>query len=200
LRGAGTVDVDGNSDTIQFQQDSIQDLKDGAGPRPAYATTAASDVDFAAIPLVGVPSLRSAVVFALTNPGISTPGLDLGTPGDTSFSATISYSAIADVVGDLDLEIPEILVPPDAISVTGTLRVLAGGGSELRNVSGTFAFQTLTTLLAEDVTVDVTAVLTLNLLLEPPPPVPVPAMPAWMLGLAGAGLLAAAAMARRQRS
>ena len=117
-----------------------------------------------------MPEITNLLVFALSNPLIDVPGLDLMTPGDYPFSQTISYSGTGLAVGDLEFILgPNLVAPPGDVLVTGTLRILGDVGSngtldyELRDVIGSFSFQNLTTIGGEAVTVDVTADLTMNL-------------------------------------
>lgn len=203
--GAGTFDIDVDADTIQFDTDSTQDV--GSGPQAAYLTLAGTDMTFANIPFAGVPEIANVLVFALTSPPISAPGVHLQAPGDYPFSETLSYSGLADVIGDLEFILPGIVVPPDDVLLSGVLRVLGDVDMdgfteiELRGVTGTFSFQNLTTISGESVTVDVTADVEMNLAAETaappaPPPPPVPALGPGSLLVLSSLLLASGLAAR----
>jgi hypothetical protein len=194
--GLGSVEVDDGLDQIQFLSDSTQDV--GSGPQDGYTTLTGTDVAFANIPFAGVPEITNLLVFALTNPQIPASGLDLSTPGDTPFSQTINYSGSGLVTGDLEFILgPNIIVPPADILVSGTFRSLGDVGSngtldyEIRDMTATFALQNLTTIGGENVTVDVTANMTLNLAGEVGTPVNVPLMGPIPLALLAGMLLAA---------
>ncbi len=175
LSGSGDIDIDDVADTIQFQQDSSQDL--GMGPIPAYSTTTASDLTFAEIPFTGIPMTEAGVVFGTTNPPISVPGLDLTAPGNYPFSGAVDYAMIADVVGDLDVQIPMLISTPSSVTLSGVLTVLPNGSVELRDVIGTLNFQDTVALLGEIPTLVVDADLTLNVSVELPPIIiPIPAL------------------------
>jgi len=204
LSGGGDIDIDDVADTLQFQQDSSQDL--GMGPIPAYATTTASDLTFAEIPFTGVPMTQAGVVFATTNPPISVPGLDLTAPGNYPFSGAADYAVIADIVGDLDVYIPMLIVPPGSLTLSGVLTVRPDGAVELRNVVGTLNYQDTVALLGEMPTLMVDSDLTLNISVETPPiMIPIPALSRGGLVLLVASMIAAAGSsavrpaARRQR-
>ncbi len=208
VAGGATFDLDDDLDQIQFDSDSSQDV--GAGLQPAYLTVTGSDLAFPAIAFAGVPEITDVAVFALTNPVIPVPGLQVLLPGDYPFSQTISYSALGTVFGDLEFILgPDIIVAPDDVLVTGTLRVLGDPDLdgfiefELRDVTGTFNLQNIATIGGESVTVDVTADMTLNLSGEVEGPsggVPVPALgPAGSAGLV-VSILLGAAFANRRRT
>ena len=101
---------------------------------------------FASIPFAGVPKIANPLVLALTNPPIGVPGLADLSPGDYDFSQAMSYSALADVEGDLEFILPGIVVPPDDIFVRGVLRILGDVDQdgtiecELRNLNGKLAY------------------------------------------------------------
>lgn len=162
--GAADLDLDLVAGTLQFQQDSTQDV--GAGPQAAFATVDASDMTFASIPFVGAPMTEQGLVFALTNPVISAGGpLSVGS---FPITAVVDYSAIADIVGPVDAHVPDIVVTPQAVTLTGTLDILAitsGGGIfyQITDLSGGLMVSNPTTLLGETVTVNVTADMILNL-------------------------------------
>jgi hypothetical protein len=168
VTGAGTLQLDDAVEQFQFDSDSSQDV--GSGLQPAYATLTGTDVVFPNIAFAGVPEITDILVFALSNPQIAAPGLDLSTPGDHAFSQTISYSGSGLVIGDLEFLLgPAIVVPPDDIVVSGTFRALGDVGNdgtldyEIRDMTATFSLQNATTIGGEAVSVDVTADMTLNL-------------------------------------
>jgi hypothetical protein len=192
VTGAATFDFDNPADTIQFETDSSQDV--GSGPQDAYLTMTGTDLVFPNIAFAGVPVIIDVVVFALTNPLISVPGLEPLIPGDYPFSETIGYSGTGMVIGQLEFILgPDIVVPQDDIVVSGIFRVLGDPDFdgmieyEIRDVTGTFAVQSAATMGGEPVTVDVTADMTLNLSgeLQGPGGTVLPA-----LGPVGAGVLA----------
>jgi hypothetical protein len=162
--GLGDIDMDLVGGTLQFLQDGTQDV--GAGPQASYTTVNASDLTFAAIPFVGAPETEDGVVFALTNPIFSAGGPLL--IGSYPVSANVDYSAIADIVGVVDAYVPDIVVTPQTVAVNGTLKIIAIGGGggvfyRLEDLTATMNVAHPTTLLDEDVTVNVTADMTLNL-------------------------------------
>lgn len=165
--GEGTIEVDFAAGTFHFLQDGSQDLNDGVGPRPAYASLEVQDLTFAEIPFVGAPTTDAGVIFALTNPIFDTGGAPL-TVGPHPVSAVVSYSAVADIVGPVDAYLPELALQPADVTLSGTLVVLAlppGGGIVYRidDLTGSLQVSNPTTLLGEDVVVTVTTDLTLNL-------------------------------------
>ncbi len=197
VMGSGTLDLDLDGDTFQVDTDSTQDV--GSGPQPAYLTMSGTDMTFALIPFAGVPELTNVLIFALSNPPIPTTGLELQA-GDYPFSETVSYSGLADVIGDLEFILPDgIVIAPDDVTVSGVFRVLGDPDFddfieyELRDVTASFSLQNFTTIGGEPVTVDITADLTANLSGETPappsPPVQVPALSPLAVGLLAALLL-----------
>jgi len=164
LFGEGELDMDLGAGTFQFLQDGTQDV--GSGPQPSFVTVEADDLSFAEIPFVGSPMTEQGVVFALSDPVVSAGGALA--VGSYPISAVVDYSAIADIVGPVDAYVPEIVLDPQSITLNGTLAVLAispGGGVfyQIQNLTGTLMVSNPTTLLGEDVTVHVTAEMTLNL-------------------------------------
>lgn len=162
--GLGDLDLSLVAGTVQFLQDGIQDV--GSGPQPSFATVDASDLTFAEIPFVGAPQTELGVTFALTNPVISAGGGPL-TVGSYPISAVVDYSGYADIVGPVDAHAPEIVVTPQSVTLNGTLRILAIIGSgvayRIEDMTASMMVSNPTTLLGEDVTVHVTADMTLNL-------------------------------------
>jgi hypothetical protein len=130
LTDTATLQLDEVADTLQFDPDSTQDLDDGAGPIPAHLTLAGSDLTFAGVPLFGVPEVTSPVVFATDQPLIPLPGLELLPPGTYPISTTMSWGGVADVVGNISLLLPRIVVTPAAVAVTGTLEILGDVDSD----------------------------------------------------------------------
>lgn len=202
LTGEGEVRFDLAAGTFQFLQDGTVDLMDGMGLRPAYATLQASDVTFAEIPFVGAPETRDGSLFALSDAPIATGGPL--TPGDHPFSAVVSYSSLADIVGPVDAYLPYLAVEPTDVALTGVLRVLsvspAGVSYQLRDVMGTLDAQNPTTLLGEDVVVSVSAQMTMNLVGVVPVRIAVPALSASSLVLLVMGMAACGAIACRPRT
>jgi hypothetical protein len=191
VAGAGDLEVDIVAGTLQFLQDGTQDV--GGGPQPSYATVDAQDLSFAEIPFVGAPVTDEGVVFALTNPVFSTGGPLF--VGSYPISAVVDYSAIADIVGPVDAYVPEIVVAPQGVTLNGTLAILGlspGGGVfyQIQDLTGTLLVSNPTTLLGEEVTVNVVAELTLNLQGNTSSGGGVSELPA--LGAWGAALLAGA--------
>jgi hypothetical protein len=167
MSGSGTLSVEPVAGTFMVKTDSSQDV--GSGLQPAHLTLSGADLTYANIPFAGVPELVNVLVFALTNPAVAPTALDLGATGDYPFSEMISYSGLAEVVGDLEFILPGIVVPPDDVLVSGVFRVLGDLDSdgavdfEVRDVTGTFTLQSPATIGGESVTVDITADMTLNL-------------------------------------
>lgn len=167
LTGAGTYLSAPGSETVRFETDSTQDV--GSGPQAAYLTMIGTNLTFANLPFAGVPEVVNLLIFALTDPEIPVPGLDLMTPGDYPFSETISYSSLGEVVGDLEFILPDLVAPPGDVVVSGTIRVLGDidlDGMielELRDVTGTLGVSGPGNIAGEPVTVDITASLTANL-------------------------------------
>ena len=140
---------------------------------------------------------------ALTDPPIDVPGLAGLSPGDYPFSQTMSYSGLADVVGDLEFILPGIVVPPNDIVLSGVLRVLGDVDLdgrieyELRGVTGSFVYQVPSTIGGEPVTIQVSGQLTANLSGETLTALPVPTPALGPLGLVLLSLLLSlAGMAR----
>lgn len=124
LTDAATLQLDADADTLQFDQDGTQDLDDGMGPIPTYVSLAGSDLTFAGLALFGIPEVVNPVVFSADQPLITLAGLELLPPGSYAISTTMLWGGVADVIGDLSLLLPGIVVTPSPVSVTGTLEVL----------------------------------------------------------------------------
>ena len=122
LSGSGGLVIDAGLGTLRFASDGQQDW--GSGLQSVYNLFTGSGVTFASVPFAGVPQLAGLLVFASSDPLIPVSGFsDLG-PGDYPFSQSIPYSSLADIVGDLELNVPDIVSPPQSIQLAGTLRVL----------------------------------------------------------------------------
>lgn len=181
LSGSGVLEVDSDAGTIQFVTDGNSDL--GFGPQPTFHTLAGSDVVFAYLPFAGVPEFMSLEVFATAGPAILPVGFASFAPGDYPVSATLPYALLADVVGDLEFNVPDIVVPAQDVTLTGTLRVLGDTDSdgfmeyELRGLSAQLDLVQAANIGGEPVEISVTSVLTSNLSGEvayvEPEPVPV---------------------------
>lgn len=184
VTGSGTVEVDEMLDELQFDADGQQDV--GAGLQDAFVTLAGTPLSFTSIPFAGVPEIENLLVFALSNPPISVSGLVLLTPGDYPFSETVDYGSLADVVGDLELDVPDIVIAAQPTTVTGTLRVLGDIDSddfveyEILDYTASITLMGPGNIGGESVDITVTSDLVANLSGEVAAPVPVP-----VLGLAG---------------
>ena len=122
LSGSGGLLVDAPLGTLRFETDGLQDW--GTGPQPVYNLFSGGSMIFASVPFAGVPQIASLLVFASSDPLIPVPGFfDLG-PGDYPFSQSVPYGLLADIVGDMELNVPDIVSPPQSILLTGTLRIL----------------------------------------------------------------------------
>jgi len=200
LTGGGGLAVDAASGILQFETDGDQDW--GAGPQPVFALMTGTGMTFDSIPFAGAPQIASVHVFAAADPLIPVPGfLGLG-PGVYPFSQSIPYASLADIVGDLELNVPDIVMPPQSVLVTGTYRVygdldLDGNVEyEIQNLSAALSLQQAGNIGGEPVTIAITSALTANLSGEVAAPVALPALgPAATLMLSGvlawAGLRAA---------
>lgn len=204
--GSGTLDLDVVLDEIRFETDGMQDV--GVGPQPAFATLSGTPLQFALIPFAGVPEIESLLVFALTNAALFAPGLEMLPPGDHPFSGTLDYAATADVVGDLELTLSDIVVPGQSSAVAGVFRSLGDPDTDgffeyqLRDYTASVTLQQPGNIGGEPVTITVTADLVANLSGElPGAPPPVPGVGAWgRLILALALVSGAMLFVRRARS
>jgi hypothetical protein len=163
----------------------------GAGAQPIYNLLTGSNMTFASIPFAGVPEITSLLVFATTDPPLDVVGLSLLQPGDYPLSGSVDYASLGDVVGDLELILPDIVVPPQTVMLSGTLRVLGDVDAddlveyEVRDLTASLALQFPGLIGGENVDVDVVSTLTANLSGEAAAPILVP-----LLGGAGLWLLA----------
>lgn len=205
LTGGATFLLDETNAQIQFDMDDTQDV--GSGPQDTYLTMAGTDLTFAGIPFAGIPEIINLFVFSVTSPVIDVPGLDIGTPGDYAFSTTLDYASVSETTGDLEFILPDIVLSPTAVVVSGTFRVLGDIDTdgmveyEIRDIAATLALQTNGTIGGEAVTIDVTADLTANLSGEVmgPPPEEVPALGTIATGVLMAGLVGLGVRAQRGR-
>lgn len=177
--GSGEVDVDTGLAEIRFQTDGLQDV--GAGPQPAFLTLSGTPLSFTSIPFAGVLQLTNLLIFALSDPPIAVPGLSFGPPGDHPFSTTLDYGASADVIGDFEFVMNEIVVPEQPVALSGVVRMLGDvdhdGHSEyeLRDLTATLTRQIAGNIGGEPVTITITSDLYANLRGEVPgAPAPVP--------------------------
>ena len=132
LSGSGILDVDADAGTIQFVTDGLVDL--GFGPQQTFHALAGSDLEFGYLPFAGVPEFANLEVFATAGPEILPVGFTALAPGDYPLAATLPYAALVDVVGDLEFNVPDIVVPAQDVALTGILRVL--GGHQFRRLYG----------------------------------------------------------------
>lgn len=130
LGDAATLQLDVVADTLQFDADGVQDLDDGMGPVPTYLSLAGSDMTFAGLALFGIPEVVGPVVFAVDQPLVPLAGLELLPPGSYPISTTMTWGGVADVVGDLSLLLPRIVVAPAPVTLTGTLEILGDVDSD----------------------------------------------------------------------
>lgn len=167
LSGSGTLEVDADAGTIQFVTDGDADL--GFGPQATFHALVGSDLTFGYLPFAGVPEFANLEVFATAGPEILPVGFTALTPGDYPLAATIPYAALVDVVGDLEFNVPDIVVPPQDVALAGTLRVLGDTNSdgfmeyELRSLSAQLELVQSAQIAGESVDITVTSVLTSNL-------------------------------------
>ena len=167
LSGSGVLEVDPDTGTIQFETDGNSDL--GFGPQPTFHTLAGSDLIFAYLPFAGVPEFMNLEVFATAGPAILPAGFASFAPGDYPVSATLPYASLVDVVGDLEFNVPDIVVPAQDVALTGTFRVLGDTDSdgfmeyELRDLSAQLDLVQAANIGGEPVEITVTSVLTSNL-------------------------------------
>jgi hypothetical protein len=202
LSGSGGLLVDAPLGTLRFETDGLQDW--GTGPQPVYNLFSGGSMIFASVPFAGVPQIASLLVFASSDPLIPVPGFfDLG-PGDYPFSQSVPYGLLADIVGDMELNVPDIVSPPQSILLTGTLRILGDidlDGMveyELTQFSAVQSLQQPGNIGGEPVTIAITSALSANLSGEVAGPVALPALGslASLLLAAGLGLIGGGAARR----
>jgi hypothetical protein len=182
LSGAGGLVFDSVAQSIHFGTDGLQDV--GAGPQPAFFTLSGTPMTFATIPFAGIPEIENLLVFSLSDVPIDVPGLSLVAPGDYPFSVLLGEAATADVIGDLELSLPDIVVPAQTVTLAGVVRVLGNVDAdswveyELLDVTASLDLQLPGNIGGEPVDIDVTASLTANLSGEAPGPTAVPGLDA----------------------
>ena len=203
LSGSGDLALDVPLGLIQFETDGDENW--GTGPQPVYHRLSGSLLTFASLPFAGVPQIANTQVFAAAAPLIPIPGFQNLGPGDYPFTQSIPYASLADVVGDMELNVPDIVVSPQSVTVTGTLRMLGDidfdGFAEyqLINLSAVLSVQQPGNIGGEPVTLSVTSALTSNLSGEVEIPVALPALGGAGLFLLSGGLALVGARAARRR-
>ena len=186
LSGSGGLELDTLASTLRFETDGNENW--GLGPQPVFNRLSGTGITFANIPFAGVPEVASLLTFATANPLISVPGLVDLLPGDYSFSQAIPYASLIDITGDLELNLPDIIMPPQNVTVTGSLHVLGDIDLdtrveyELRNLSAVLTVLQPGNIGGEPVAIAITSALSANLSGEVAGPVAVPA-------LGGSGIL-----------
>ena len=78
-------------------------------------------------PLRSISPLREFVnleIFATAAPLISPSGFSSLAAGNHPITATVPYAALADVIGDLEFNVPDLVVPEQDVVLTGLFRVL----------------------------------------------------------------------------
>jgi hypothetical protein len=202
LSGSGGLAIDVPLGLVQFESDGSQDW--GAGPQPVYHLLSGSLLTFASLPFAGVPEIANSQVFAAAAPLISLPGFQNLGPGDYPFTQSIPYASLADVVGDMELNVPDIVVSPQSVTVAGTFRMLGDidfdgfAEYELINLSAVLSVQQPGNIGGEPVTLSVTSSLTSNLSGEVEMPVALPALGGAGLFLLSSGLALVGARAARR--
>lgn len=180
LSGSGGLLVDAALGTLRFESNGLQDW--GIGMQPVFSLMSGTGMTFESIPFAGAPEIASLLVFAGSDPLIPIPGFSSLEPGVYAFSQSIPYAVLADIVGDLELNVPDIVIAPQSVSVTGTYRVFGDfdlDGNieyELRNLSAALSIQQPGNIGGEPVTIAITSALTANLSGEVAGPVVLPAL------------------------
>lgn len=182
--GSGDVEIDEGLAEIRFQTDGLQDV--GAGLQPAFITLSGTPLSFTSIPFAGVLQLTNLLTFALNDPPISVPGLAFLPPGDHPFATTLDYGASADVIGDFEFMMNEVVVPEQPAAVSGVFRTLGDVGQdgdydyEIRDLTATLTRQIAGNIGGEPVTITITTDLFANLRGEVAgAPAPVPNLTPW---------------------
>ena len=195
LAGIGELDVDEAAGTIQFLSDGDIDL--GSGAQPVYNRLAGGTLTFAYLPFAGIPQLESLQAFATADTPWSPAGWSGWTAGNYPLSVTLPYSITADVVGDLEFNVPDLSLPPQNVETVGTWQVLEG-----LNPDGQIEYQLVgletevshsqaAQILGEPVTLQLTLVLTSNLSGAVGVPTPVPLLQEWAMAATALILLSA---------
>lgn len=122
LSGSGSLEVDDVAGTLQFLTDGDMDL--GFGPQPVYVSLSGESLDFDYIPFAGIPQFVNLSVFATAAPLISPSGFSSLSAGEYLISETVPYAALADVIGDLEFNVPDLVVPEQDVVLSGFFRVL----------------------------------------------------------------------------
>ena len=167
LSGSGTLEIDPAAGTIQFLTDGNSDL--GFGPQATFHTLAGSDLIFTYVAFAGVPEFVNIEIFATAGPAILPVGFASFVPGDYPLSASLPYASLVDVVGDLEFNVPDIVVPAQNVTLTGTLRVLGDTNFdgfmeyELRDLSAQLDLVQSAQIAGEPVEISITSVLSSNL-------------------------------------
>ena len=180
LSGSGGLVVDTLASSLRFETDGNEDW--GLGPQPVYNLLSGTGMTFVNIPFAGVPEIASLVVFATADSLIAVPGFIDLLPGDYAFSQTIPYASLVDIIGDLELNLPDIVMPPQNVVVTGSLHVLGDIDLdtlveyELRNLSAVLTVLQPGNIGGEPVAIAITSALNANLSGEVAGPVAVPAL------------------------
>jgi hypothetical protein len=189
LSGSGSLEVDGGAGTIQFLTDG--DVNLGFGLQPSYGFLSGSDLAFDYIPFAGVPEFVNFTTFATASPLISPSGFSSLAVGNYPVSAVVPYAALADVVGDLEFNVPDLIVPEQDVTLTGVFRV--AGDTDLDgfveyelDLSTSLLSVQAAQIAGEPVQISVTAQLTTHLSGVVPQALPVP-----LLGTIGILLLVA---------
>ena len=189
LSGSGSLEIDGGAGTIQLLTDGDVDL--GFGLQPSYGFLSGSDLAFDYIPFAGVPEFVSLSTFATAAPLISPSGFASLAVGNYPVSAIVPYAALADVVGDLEFNVPDLVVPEQDVTLTGVFRV--AGDTDLDgfveyelDLSTSLLLVQAAQIAGEPVQISVTAQLTTHL-----SGVVAQALPVPLLGVAGLLLLVA---------
>ena len=185
LTGAGQIDVDDVAGTIQFLSDGDVDL--GSGVQPVYNRLGGGALTFAYLPFAGIPRLESLQAFTTADTPWSPADWSAWSSGDFPVSVTLPYSIKADVVGDLEFNVPDLSLPPQNVNTAGTWRVLEGLNPEgqiayqLIGLETTVSHSQAAQILGEPVTLDLTLALASNLSGSAGAPAPVPLLQEWAL-------------------
>jgi len=189
LSGSGSLEIDDDAGTIQFLTDG--DVNLGFGLQPSFGFLSGSDLAFGYIPFAGVPEFVNLVTFATAAPLISPSGFSSLAAGNYPVSATVPYAALADVVGDLEFNVPDLVVPEQDVALTGVFRIL--GDTDLDgfveyelDLSASLVLVQAAQIAGEPVQISVTTQLTTHMSGLVAQALPVP-----LLGVAGLLLLVA---------
>ena len=187
LSGSGDLEADENAGAIQFLTDGDVDL--GSGPQAVFNRLGGGSITFAYLPFAGIPQLQNLETFATADPAWMPVGWSSWTPGDFPLSVIVPYSVTAEVVGDLEFNVPDLKLPAQNVETAGIWRVSGDpslGGQiayELRGLQTSVSHDQVAQILGEPVTLQLTLELTSNLSGAAGVPPPVPLLQNW--GLAG---------------